>query len=425
MHINCVICSDLFTPNSETSVTPCGHIFHYHCLAHWMERSKTCPQCRNKVTPRVIHRIYFNVASCEGINEDPIILQNKLDSLEYQMRLKEKELQNLSEKYGKVKKQNEGLRQEVSNLTQTEKAHNSAVLGLKEQVHFFKKRAKDCEKLDAEIHHLKSRIKSMENVELALTGTRKEVEDIIRNETNIESLALLASTLKKSLIDSDRKKRELQKQLNQIQSSHITCEQQISKYKIESQDIRRELEILKENYIKEVQFLKDKYSQLNVKASCKNHSDSLNNSIQRIITESPVNYSRTPVIGKTHHMNVSVDISKSSETPYENISKVSPYLLVKPSGLGLLNSIETKGLVNTNEASKFSIFKQTTSISDFRKGGSSNVLYNGLGGSSKEDIFPSPKEKSVASGIKRKGSSTVSLSKFKKLSANTGKRKAQ
>ena len=32
---------------------PCGHIFHFHCLRTWLERSSTCPTCRAAIPEQV------------------------------------------------------------------------------------------------------------------------------------------------------------------------------------------------------------------------------------------------------------------------------------------------------------------------------------------------------------------------------------
>ena len=41
----CVICFDEFT-NSNISITPCGHKFCFKCLMKHMDKSDTCPCCR-------------------------------------------------------------------------------------------------------------------------------------------------------------------------------------------------------------------------------------------------------------------------------------------------------------------------------------------------------------------------------------------
>jgi hypothetical protein len=45
--ICCSSCYD--NPNSVLQLTPCGHCFHRECVAEWVLRKKTCPNCRCKV----------------------------------------------------------------------------------------------------------------------------------------------------------------------------------------------------------------------------------------------------------------------------------------------------------------------------------------------------------------------------------------
>jgi len=54
----CSICLDQFEPDSEVRLTPCNHIFHDACLAHWVDTSHkvendeisvSCPYCMNPI----------------------------------------------------------------------------------------------------------------------------------------------------------------------------------------------------------------------------------------------------------------------------------------------------------------------------------------------------------------------------------------
>lgn len=58
----------------------------------WMERSKSCPQCRNKCTERNIFRIFFN----NIVNLDSTLnnanLVDTVDNLTLQMREKDQAL---------------------------------------------------------------------------------------------------------------------------------------------------------------------------------------------------------------------------------------------------------------------------------------------------------------------------------------------
>lgn len=62
------------------------------CLIQWLERSKSCPQCRNKCTERNIFRVYFN----NMVNSDSSSTQSTADLLEtvdnMTLRIREKDM---------------------------------------------------------------------------------------------------------------------------------------------------------------------------------------------------------------------------------------------------------------------------------------------------------------------------------------------
>lgn len=104
MNINCIICSDLFiSVDSIVTAGNCGHCFHFHCLTQWLERSKTCPQCRNKCTQRNILRIYLNNNTNPDISEDAGQLIHKVDNLTLQVREKHDKIQSLETEIEKRK----------------------------------------------------------------------------------------------------------------------------------------------------------------------------------------------------------------------------------------------------------------------------------------------------------------------------------
>lgn len=77
------------------------------------------------------------------------------------------------------------------------RVHESGIHALKDQISYFKSKARETDKLAEEVVKLKSSIKDMENVQTAIKGTREEVNEMLKNENNIESLAILAAILKK------------------------------------------------------------------------------------------------------------------------------------------------------------------------------------------------------------------------------------
>lgn len=88
-------------------------------------------------------------------------------------------------------------RAQVKELELAEKRYESVAAAFKEQIKYFKSQAQNCSKLQDEITRLRNEVKNLEQVQVAVTGSRQQVDEIIRNENSIESLALLAATLKK------------------------------------------------------------------------------------------------------------------------------------------------------------------------------------------------------------------------------------
>lgn len=437
MNISCLICTDIFTPSSDVYTTQCGHIFHHHCLLHWLENSKTCPQCRSKITEQSLVRLYINQNS-QVVEGDFTVLQHRLDGAEFQLRLKDKEIKNFVEKCRSVEEKNKSLRLKVKELEMSELKHESVMAALKDQIKFFKQKSLACDKLLEEVNQLKSEIKSLENVQATVNGSRQQVEEIIRNENSVESLALLAATLKKSLIDTDRRKRELYVDLKKAQNDLSLQKRNFAKVNTEYEYTKCQLESFKSNYQKEITYLKNKFSKLQSKAVL---NDSVNSSINRITLESPVNFNKTPGIKKNEtnakvkeanmiDMTGSPNTSQSlPDTPKDKfgiediLESPSP---LPASSMGVLAIHRAKTMLNTTDQNKFSIFKNKSVPSQFEpfslsatSSRKNDVTYDGFGGSSKDDIFPSPQKISV--GSKRPKTLKTTSAKFKKLSAEAGK----
>lgn len=45
-HELCTICCESCAGDRETTPLPCGHVFHAACLAPWLFRRQSCPNCR-------------------------------------------------------------------------------------------------------------------------------------------------------------------------------------------------------------------------------------------------------------------------------------------------------------------------------------------------------------------------------------------
>ena len=66
MRVNCSTCLELLTPSDNLVCTPCGHVFHVHCVMQWFESKKNCPQCRHSANEKNIrYNIWTRFLKCE------------------------------------------------------------------------------------------------------------------------------------------------------------------------------------------------------------------------------------------------------------------------------------------------------------------------------------------------------------------------
>ncbi|EFA07352.2 E3 ubiquitin-protein ligase TRAIP [Tribolium castaneum] len=379
MNITCIICSDLILPTSDIYTTPCGHIFHYACLIQWLERAQSCPQCRRKTTEKSVHRVYLNVNNAED-DTDPATLQYKIDGLQFQLTLKDKDVQNYSAKYQKAKGQLLALRTEVQELESKARTHDSIVNALKDQITYFKEKAKEKEKLSEAYMKLKNTVKKYESVERAISGTREAVTEMIKNESDIESLALLAATLKKTLIDVEERKLNAEHRIKQMQT-------ELTKYKRDNASLRSQVQELRNN--EERRALEDKEE---------NATKKVNSPDKSLIFQSVDDTSIDSPSVVIKHVE---DILKST----------SPYLSLKSSGFNLDMVSSSKLRSNVNQKS---IFKKPLAAMPQRPK-ADDLVYNGLGGHSREEVFPRP---SMVSLKRRRCEPSSTLVKSRRLAPN-------
>ncbi|EGI58880.1 TRAF-interacting protein [Acromyrmex echinatior] len=198
MNLICVICSELLVPSDDIFHTPCGHIFHYACLLQWLERSKTCPQCRVITTTRTIHRIYFNFSNNDNIAEDAASLQNKIDNLNFQLKLKDKNLSNLTEDNDKLKNQTAGLRHKIYEVESEIVNKNSAIHAFKDQIKFYKQQSSNAENDRKENEELKKKLKFLKSVQNLIDEySTSNVEDITMQTDDVSKLRIYIGILKK------------------------------------------------------------------------------------------------------------------------------------------------------------------------------------------------------------------------------------
>lgn len=73
----------------------------------------------------------------------------------------------------------------------------TALFALQDQVKYFKEKSKANSKLFSENVALKAKMRDLENMSLVTSGTKEQVEEMMRNHQSVESLSLMVVVLKK------------------------------------------------------------------------------------------------------------------------------------------------------------------------------------------------------------------------------------
>ncbi|XP_039482509.1 E3 ubiquitin-protein ligase TRAIP [Drosophila santomea] len=413
LNLNCVICAELFGQADEVFATVCGHMFHHSCLNQWLDRSKTCPQCRNKCTTRNIFRVYFNLANLDVSRIDVGSLQEQLDNAKLSMKMVEKERSKDEQQIRDLKETQKKCLKTIAGLEQKVQKKDFLISSYVEQISILKSDAHVVDGLRKENKSLKSQIQAMEGMSAILAAGSADADRLLKNEADPHVLANWVSTLKRELRQCESKKTELRNVVKLVQN-----------------DLRKEIE-LKRKLEERVSHLEsdlyqaqEKLHTFETKTVCldsPNSSCGLNSNILALKREER----RTTI----------------SPTVKENIKRIeestSPYLNIKSSSVGLAHLLNTKGNIgvakskispikgvgggvsmssgtirktSSDLSEKYSIFKKprlllgSSSSSGLATTTGSNFVFNGMGGSEKVDPFAQRAEEESLSTVR---SSTV------------------
>ncbi|XP_022197245.1 E3 ubiquitin-protein ligase TRAIP [Nilaparvata lugens] len=229
MHITCVICGDLFTgTNIAESVysTPCGHLFHHHCLMEWLGRSPSCPQCRQKTSDKKITRIFFNLSSTS--ENDASALAFQVDSLQYKLDESGREIKLLKAERDKYSLQAKGLRQEVIQVSNKEKKLEQCVHALRSEVTLLKKSCKAYGLLLCENEELKRENASLKKIKDIIHGSDAEVDEALEDADAYPNLRQCITFFKKRIKTLLNEHKNVQAELNIQKRKRLDLELKLS-----------------------------------------------------------------------------------------------------------------------------------------------------------------------------------------------------
>ncbi|KAH8254848.1 hypothetical protein KR032_012452 [Drosophila birchii] len=401
LNLNCVICAELFSQADEVFVTVCGHMFHHSCLNQWLDRSKTCPQCRNKCSTRNIFRVYFNLANLDVSRIDVGSLQEQLDNAKLSMKMVEKERHKDEKQIRDLKDTQKKCLKTIAGLEQKVQMKDFLISSYAEQIKILKSDAQVVDGLRKENKSLKSQIHAMEGVSAILEAGSADAERLLKNESNPHVLANWVSTLKRELRQCESKKSELRNVVKVVQN-----------------DLRKELD-LKRCLEERVSQLESDLYQAKEKLQLR---ESKTFSLDSTISSPGLN---------CNLMALKVDDRRATISPTikENIKRIeestSPYLNIKSSSVGLPHLLTARakaklspikradGLsmmggtirkTSSDLSEKYSIFKKprlllgSSSSSGLAATTGSNYVFNGMGGSEKVDPFAQRAEEEGLAG---------------------------
>lgn len=85
-YFECVICLDDIGSNGDVVATNCGHVYHSVCLCSWIQKSRTCPECRCTIPElQPFQKLFMRKP------EEPQYMEK--ETLEFQLQLLRSELE--------------------------------------------------------------------------------------------------------------------------------------------------------------------------------------------------------------------------------------------------------------------------------------------------------------------------------------------
>jgi len=422
MNVNCSTCLELLTPSAELSSAPCGHVFHATCILQWLETGKNnCPQCRTKCTSKQLRRIYFT----EGIDvtlssQDSAALNNRVDSLTFQVRCLETEKKKACEERDKSVAQATALRDEVRSLetrvtsakeeTLNYKAQNSLLQGERKKADFAKKEAKE----------LREKLELLKNIEFIVNASSSEVNQKLHQMGDYSKasrdLSYICVALKKEMESKATEASHYRKEAKSKSFKVDELKASVQMLQQSNEELRSDKAVLTEDNKQledEIQTLKVKLSSLE-EALNSPSGDARQSVINRLIRENPVPFidaddAATPDQNNKRRKLDSPSMaapaecgiwalkkSKSSALtgePFKDSTNVFGKTLktVKPS----FSQPTTSGLVPKKSNHLLKSLPKLGSALESPKGTS----YDGFGGHSKPDDFPVPKTLKINSGF--------------------------
>ena len=204
MRVQCSTCLELLTPGDDLTCTPCGHVFHLQCVVQWFENKKNCPQCRHSANERTLRKIYL--AETDGeTKEDADTLQNQLDNVQFQLRLKETEKSKISDRNKELENLLKEQKEEIKKLEHDKRKYKEQADGMRTQNKVLQQERFKYEDALKETQNLQMKLDKLKSVEVAVKGLEGDLNQLLHErgafDRKTKDIATLVIVLKKKLAE--------------------------------------------------------------------------------------------------------------------------------------------------------------------------------------------------------------------------------
>jgi len=108
--------------------------------------------------------------------EDATALQQKVDNMTFQVKLKDKDISNLTETREKLENMIAGLRTEVKRVESEMNSKNCVIHALKEQIKFYKVQCQDMDGQKKELERLKKNVENLRTYVFSYNCTNSMID---------------------------------------------------------------------------------------------------------------------------------------------------------------------------------------------------------------------------------------------------------
>jgi len=377
MRVQCSTCLELLTPGDDLTCTPCGHVFHNHCVLQWFETKKNCPQCRHVAQERTLRRIFLAETDIpEEQRVDTDVLSNQLDSLKFQLRCKEGEKAKIAERLKELETQGAKQREEIKSLERAKQKYKEQGEGYRNQAKVLQEERFKYDEAKKKAEMLQNKLENYKGVELSLKGQEAELNNFLHErgafDPRTKDLATLVVMLKQKL--SDVKKERVKAETRVKEKDQ---EQGIQKRKVVALEVQVEdLIAINRSVEANLRLRDEEIVDLKKKLSRKPKSESSESSLNTSLAESPLKElppspaeSQEPRPYKLPRMKTASQSSVKSSAPLDDTLPLA-----------------TCGILGARKP-----LDQLQNLANRSKSNSLTQHYDGLGGRSKFDSFPQPK----------------------------------